>query len=65
MLTSGFDPMGIEDWQVWWGANLGDSSARLVAGRAGDVAATILGMREEVRAEAGWVMDLYLLRRDS
>jgi precorrin-6A synthase len=65
MLTSGFDPMGIEDWQVWWGANLGDSSARLVAGRAGDVAATIRGMRAEARAEAGWVMDLYLLRRDS
>ncbi|MFT4262823.1 MAG: precorrin-6A synthase (deacetylating) [Nocardioides sp.] len=63
MLTSGFDPAGVEDWQVWWGANLGTSSARLVSGRAGDVAETIREMRAEAKAEAGWVMDLYLLRR--
>lgn len=63
MLTSGFSAEGVEDWQVWWGANLGTPSARLVCGRAGDVAGAIRAARGEAKAEAGWVMDLYLLRR--
>jgi len=65
MLTNGFDPTGVEDWEVWWGANLGTSSARIVSGRAGEVAGTIRAMRAETRDEAGWVMDLYLLRAPS
>ena len=62
-LTSGTDLSGLDDWQVWWGANLGAPSERLVAGRVGDVAAAIFTSRAEARAEAGWVMDLFLLRR--
>lgn len=62
MLTSGFSETGIEDWQVFWGANLGMPSARLVRGRVGDVAEEIRAARAAAKAEAGWVMDLYLLR---
>ena len=62
MLTTGFSEEGIEDWQVFWGANLGTPSARLVGGRAGDVAEEIRTARAAAKAEAGWVMDLYLLR---
>lgn len=62
-LTSGTDLAGLEDWRVWWGANLGSPSERLVAGRVGDVADTIAAARLEAKAEAGWVMDLFLLRR--
>lgn len=51
------------DWQVWWGANLGTGSERLVEGRLADVLPTIGAARVEARAEAGWVMDTYLLRR--
>mgnify|MGYP006195882165 CR=1 FL=1 len=46
MLTAGVDLDGFEDWQVWWGANLGGAGERLVAGRVGDVVASI----EEARA---------------
>jgi len=62
MLTSGFSPVGVDDWQVWWGANLGTSSARIASGRVGEVADTIRRVRAEARAVAGWVMDIYLLR---
>jgi precorrin-6A synthase len=62
-LTSGTDLSGLEDWQVWWGANLGAPSERLVAGRVRDVADEIASARATARDEAGWVMDLFLLRR--
>ena len=62
-LTSGTDLTGLDDWHVWWGANLGSPSERLVAGRAADVAARVADARAAAKAEAGWVMDLFLLRR--
>lgn len=61
-LTSGTDLSGLDDWHVWWGANLGSPSERLVAGAVKDVAAEITAARASARAEAGWVMDLFLLR---
>lgn len=54
---------GLEDWQIWWGGNLGTPSEALVSGRVGDVVAQIEAARERVKDEAGWVMDIYLLRR--
>jgi precorrin-6A synthase len=65
MLTSGFDPAGVDDWQVYWGANLGTASQRLVSGRVSEVAETIRAARADAKADAGWVMDLYLLRAPS
>ena len=57
------DLTGLDDWAVWWGANLGATGERLVAGRLGDVVGHIADARANARAEAGWVMDLFLLRR--
>ncbi|HWU23388.1 MAG TPA: precorrin-6A synthase (deacetylating) [Nocardioides sp.] len=65
MLTSGFEPAGLEDWRIWWGANLGTASAELVSGRAGDVIGDLTDARSRAKAAAGWVMDVYLLRRSS
>jgi precorrin-6A synthase len=48
---------------VWWAANLGGTGERLVAGRLGDVAGQIAEARSQARDEAGFVMDIYLLRR--
>lgn len=62
MLTSGVDLDGFEDWSIWWGANLGGTGERLVAGLVGDVVAEIGAARAAAKAEAGWVMDLFLLR---
>ena len=62
MLTSGVDLDGFEDWSIWWGANLGGAGERLVSGRVRDVVGSITEAREAAKAEAGWVMDLFLLR---
>jgi precorrin-6A synthase len=51
------------DWSVWWAANLGASGERLVSGRLGDVAGQIADARSQARDDTGWVMDIYLLRR--
>ncbi|KAA1426671.1 precorrin-6A synthase (deacetylating) [Nocardioides antri] len=63
MLTAGVDLDGLDDWTIWWGANLGGVGERLVGGRVGDVADDIAAARAAAKAEAGWVMDLFLLRR--
>jgi precorrin-6A synthase len=51
------------DWQIWWGANLGTPSQRLVHGQLDRVAEALRTARDAASAEAGWVMDTYLLRR--
>lgn len=49
-------------WQIWWGANLGAPSERLAHGRVGQALPAILTARAQAKAEAGWVMDSFLLR---
>ncbi|HEY9440992.1 MAG TPA: precorrin-6A synthase (deacetylating) [Streptomyces sp.] len=53
---------GLDDWSVWWGANLGTRGEELVAGRAADVRESIVAARARAKETAGWVMDLCLLR---
>ncbi|TNM48325.1 precorrin-6A synthase (deacetylating) [Nocardioides albidus] len=62
MLTGGVDLEGFEDWTIWWGANLGGAGERLVSGLVRDVVEDIGAARVAAKAEAGWVMDLFLLR---
>ena len=63
MLTARLDLTGLDDWRVWWGANLGTESETLVAGRVAEVRDELDRARAATRATAGWVMDVYLLRR--
>ena len=49
-------------WRIWWGANLGLPSERLVYGPLAQAIAEIEAARTSAKAEAGWVMDVYLLR---
>lgn len=51
------------DIDIWWGAYLGTPDEVLVAGRLTEVADTIDRLRQSRRAEKGWIMDTYLLRR--
>ena len=62
MLTATFDLTGLDDWQIWWGANLGTESEALVVGRVADVTDEITAARARVKEASGWVMDVYLLR---
>lgn len=57
------DFTGLDDWTIWWGANLGADGERLVTGRVGDVLPAISAARIEAEAHAGWVMDAFLVRK--
>lgn len=63
MLNRVVELPGLEDWSIWWGGNLGSPHEELVAGRVGDVLPEIEAARERLRQAAGWVMDIYLLRK--
>ncbi|WGD29323.1 precorrin-6A synthase (deacetylating) [Ancylobacter sp. WKF20] len=47
---------------VFWAANLGTEDERLIAGPLPAVADAIRAARAEVKARAGWVMDVWLAR---
>ena len=64
MLNSDLPIDDLADWHIWWGGNLGDAGETVVAGRVGDVLPELRAHREWLRDEHGWVMDIYLLRRD-
>ncbi len=57
---SAIDPAGVA---IWWGAYVGKPHQALIHGPLADVAATIVETRARLRAEHGWIMDIYLLRR--
>ncbi len=64
MLNAGFAASSLEgDWDIWWGTNLGTKDEILVSGRLADVAEEILAVRGAVKRDAGWIMDIYLLKR--
>lgn len=51
------------DLEIYWGANIGTPHEALVSGKLAEVKDEIKAALARVRAEAGWVMDAYLLRR--
>ncbi|WP_428032215.1 precorrin-6A synthase (deacetylating) [Ancylobacter sp.] len=53
------------DGALWWGANLGTAAEILIAGRLREVAPAALAARARVKAARGWVMDVWLARRDA
>lgn len=56
------DPRGI---RIWWGAYLGMPHEALIAGDLAAVAPDIAARRAALRARHGWIMDVYLLRKDT
>lgn len=50
--------------QIFWGAYLGTPHEVLISGKLADVAAHIAQVRGQLRAQHGWIMDTYLLRRE-
>ncbi|UVK86536.1 precorrin-6A synthase (deacetylating) [Pseudomonas sp. B21-051] len=49
--------------EIYWGAYLGTPDEILISGKLNDVAAEIERTRKAARAEHGWIMDTYLLRK--
>ncbi len=67
MLDVGFAAEGLDDpdLHVYWGAYLSTADEVLIAGRLVDVAAQIVRTKQKLRAQHGWIMDTYLLRRET
>ena len=51
------------DTEIWWGAYVGMPEETLIHGPLSKVSDEILATRARLRAEHGWIMDIYLLRR--
>lgn len=65
MLDSGgafaaIDPEGVA---IWWGAYVGMPQQALIHGQLSEVSDQIIATRAALRAQHGWIMDIYLLRR--
>jgi precorrin-6A synthase len=52
-----------QDMDLYWGAYLGCPDETLVSGPIDEVTDVLLETRARLRAEKGWIMDTYLLRR--
>ncbi|MES2913738.1 MAG: precorrin-6A synthase (deacetylating) [Pseudomonadota bacterium] len=65
MLDKGgaFTSIDPADTSIWWGAYVGMPEETLIHGPLAEVADDILATRARLRAEHGWIMDIYLLRR--
>nr|WP_314483803.1 precorrin-6A synthase (deacetylating) [uncultured Pseudomonas sp.] len=50
---------------IYWGAYLGTADEILIAGSLEAVKSRIVEARERHRRRRGWIMDIYLLRRDA
>lgn len=51
------------DVHIWWGAYLGMPDETLIDGPLREVEQEIVERRARLRAEKGWIMDIYLLSR--
>ncbi|MFC3441823.1 precorrin-6A synthase (deacetylating) [Sphingobium rhizovicinum] len=56
------DPAGIT---IWWGAYLGMVQQALIAGPLSEVGPRIIAERAALRARHGWIMDVYLMRKEA
>ncbi len=67
MLDKGgaFTSLDPADTHIWWGAYVGMTEECLIHGPLSQVSEEILATRAKLRAEHGWIMDIYLLRRGS
>lgn len=65
MLDKGgaFTAIDAGNTHIWWGAYVGMPEETLIQGPLAQVSDTILATRARLRAEQGWIMDIYLLRR--
>lgn len=65
MLDSGgaFTTLDPTDVTIWWGAYVGMENQILLSGPLAEMADRITETRAKARADHGWIMDIYLMRR--
>ncbi len=58
-----FQALDAAQYDIWWGAYVGMTQQILISGPLDEVSERIRATRERARADHGWIMDIYLLRR--
>lgn len=58
-----FGTLTAAEFDIWWGAYVGMVEELLISGPLDQVADEIRATRAQARADHGWIMDIYLLRR--
>ena len=58
-----FQSIDATDVQIWWSAYAGMKEEILISGPLADMSDQIIETRAKARADHGWIMDIYLLRR--
>lgn len=58
-----FQALDADGLHIWWGGFLGMPEQVLRSGPLADVAQDIIDIRAAARAEHGWIMDTYLIRK--
>lgn len=58
-----FQALEMQEYDIWWGAFVGMKEELLIHGQLSEVAQQILDTRARARAEHGWIMDIYLLKK--
>jgi precorrin-6A synthase len=59
-----FQSLAPEGMTIWWGAYLGMAAQIIACGPLAEAGSRIVATRASARARHGWIMDIYLLRRD-
>jgi precorrin-6A synthase len=59
-----FQSLAPEGITIWWGAYLGMAAQILACGALAEAGPRIVATRASARARHGWIMDVYILRRD-
>lgn len=58
-----FQHLSGSGYHIWWGAYLGMDNQLLISGPLDDVRDQIIQTRAAARADHGWIMDIYLIRK--
>lgn len=61
--TCAFQALPPDGVSIWWGAYLAMPQEALISGALADVGARIIEVRAALRAQHGWIMDVYLMRK--
>ena len=58
-----FRSMDAKGVTIWWGAYVGMAEEIILSGPLSEVSEDIVATRARARADHGWIMDIYILRR--
>jgi len=58
-----FTALDAQEFDIWWGAYVGMPEEILLNGALSEIGETIVKTRAKARAQHGWIMDIYVLKR--